>query len=72
MNQLVAVEGSFVLADDDRVEPPRRASDRGQQRCGLRALAPGKTAGAADVEVLGDNVATTGDRLVRRVDLPGS
>ena len=63
VGELVVVEGSFVFADDHRVEPPIGVGESVQQRGGLGALGPGQPARAANVEELRDDSALSGDRV---------
>jgi len=44
LQELFAVEGAFVLAHHDRVEPAARVSDRCQKGGGLGSVGPGQAA----------------------------
>ncbi|HZU72603.1 MAG TPA: hypothetical protein VE990_07505 [Acidimicrobiales bacterium] len=65
--ELVAVEGPGGLTDDDRLEATVHPGQRFQQGGRLGSALPRQGAGAADVEVLGDDDAA--GRLDKR---PGS
>jgi hypothetical protein len=68
--ELVAIEGSLGLADDDGVETPARVAERVEESGGLGAAFPRERTGLADVEELGDDLAGGLDDLARAGELP--
>ncbi len=68
--ELVTAERSLVLTDDDRVERPVRASERGQQSRSLWTLRPRHAAGHPGVEERGDDAPVPGGQAARGIVLP--
>lgn len=69
--ELAEVEGPFVFADHDPVDPTVGIGNRSKQCRGLRSLVPGHLAGAGSVEVLAHDHTAPFDHLVVEVELPG-
>ncbi|MFG2058759.1 hypothetical protein ACGFI9_32535 [Micromonospora sp. NPDC048930] len=70
MFELLAVEGAFVLAHDDRVEPARRVRHRRERPCRLRPVRSGHRAGDTLFEELDHDPTMTGDQVLGIVALP--
>ncbi len=69
--ELVAVEGSLWLADDDGIEATGGVLEGGEQAGRLGAALPGQRPGLAHVEELGNDLAADGlDDLAGRSELP--
>ena len=67
---LAAVERPLVLPDHDRVPPPVRVSELGDQRGGLRAAGPRHLPGLPDVEELRHDLPVTADQRLGLLPLP--
>jgi hypothetical protein len=70
LTELIPTEGTFVLANDDRVKATIRIGERGQQRRGAGPVGPRHAAGLPDIEVVRDDPAVPGDQLAGGLPLP--